>query len=212
MKPNPEQRGNTRFQHTSDITYEDLEVGRYAKSRMYNYSQDGFYFESDLELETGEKLLVGIKNSPYVETDGTYECYLVVILWRRVPETSPFKYSYGVRFVDRQPIDPEDCGPRKTAAADSRGRDQRKHPRRGLEKDIQYFTRNRVFDGRLKNIAPSGAFIETRQDFSVGDKLSLVLPFINKKNNTPLVKAEVIWKSEEGIGVKFLRVKNSDDD
>lgn len=210
LKLNPEQRGKARLPHVSEIRYEDLEEGRYAKSRMYNYSQEGFYFESDLKLEKGEKILVGIKNSPYVNPPGTYACYPVEIQWRRVPERSPFKYSYGVKFCDLQTAAASKCG-RSGSDPSEKGwpiHEQRKHPRRNLDKDIQCFTRNRVFEGRLKNIAPSGAFIETRQAFDVGQKLSLVLPFI-KKNNSPLVKAEVIWKNREGIGVKFLRLKKA---
>lgn len=211
MKLNPEQRDKARYRHVSDITYEDLDAGCYVNSRMYNYSEEGFYFESDLKLEKGGKILVGIKNSPYVDTPGTYECYQVEIQWRRVPEASPFKYAYGVKFSDRRTAAEPGCGRSASAATAKPGPipDQRKHPRRNVEKDIHYFTRNRVFEGRLKNIAPSGAFIETRQPFTVGQKLSLVLPFINPKNNSPLVKAEVVWMNEEGIGVKFLRVKKA---
>jgi len=211
LKSNPEQRDKTRFRHVSDITYEDLDAGRYVRSRMYNYSQEGFYFESDLKLEAGEKILVGIKNSPYVDPPGTYECYPVEIQWRREPETSPFKYAYGVKFVDRPSGSAPPKEPRWAAGPGKHGpvREKRKYPRRNLEKNIHYFTRKRVFVGRLKNIAPGGAYIETHQPFTIGQKLSLVLPLVSKKNNSPLVKAEVIWKNADGVGIKFLRVKKA---
>lgn len=206
MKSNPEQREKTRFRHVSDIIYEELDAGRYVKSRMYNYSQEGFYFESDLKLDAGETILVGIKNSPYVESFGTYECYAVEIQWRKVPETSPFKYAYGVRFAAGKT---ESTGDKTVDPQPGPAGERRKYLRKNIEKDIRYFARQRVFDGRLKNIAPNGAFLETTQLFAVGQKLSLILPFLSRKNISPLVKAEVIWKNEKGIGVKFLRIKKA---
>ena len=84
-------------------------------------------------------------------------------------------------------------------------KENRRHKRINLSKTVDCFSKNRLFRGTVKNIAPSGAFIETDQAFEIGEKLALALPFV-KKGQGAMVKAEVIWKNDQGIGVKFKKV------
>jgi len=218
VSSNPEQRDNTRFKHVSAVTYEDLEKGVYAQSKMYNYSKDGLYFESDLKLEVGERIFIGIENSPYAKQSGTYECYHAVIKRRQDLNRSAYKYGYGVLYSD--PNLPQDSEGTKTVALEScppppagqdeaapkpqKRKDNRRHKRISLSRTVDCFSKSRPFRGTVKNIAPSGAFIETDQPFAVGEKLALALPFV-KKGEGAMVKAEVVWKNEQGIGVKFKK-------
>ena len=218
MSSNPEQRNNTRFRHVSDITYEDLEKGVYAQSKMFNYSRDGLYFESDLKLAVGERIFIGIENSPYAKKSGTYECYHAVIRRRKDLQRSVYKYGYGVLYsdpespeeqADTKTINLESCPPppvSESAAAvkPQTRKDKRRHKRINLSRTVDCFTKSRPFRGTVKNIAPSGAFIETDQSFAVGEKLALALPFV-RKGEGAMVKAEVVWKNEKGIGVKFKK-------
>ena len=218
MGSNPEQRDNTRFQHVSDVTYEHLDKGVYAQSKMYNYSKDGLYFESDLKLEVGERIFIGIENSPYAHEPGTYECYHAVIRRRQDLDHSIYKYGYGVLYSDPgQPavesgsttISLESCPPPSESRPGETERpevpkDNRRHKRLRVSKTVDCFSKNRLFRGTVKNIAPSGAFIETEQLFSIGEKLALALPHV-KKGESAMVKAEVVWKNEKGIGVKFKK-------
>jgi hypothetical protein len=209
VKSNPEQRNKTRFKHVSPVTYEDLERGIYAASKMYNYSQGGLYFESDLELRAGEKIFIGIENSPYAKDSDVYECYHAVIKWRKDLEHSVYRYGYGIQYCD--PSQSSDskaeavpaCEPLKDKAVE---KEQRKHPRIAVQKKVDCFSSDRPFQAMIKNIGPSGAFIETNQKFDVGQKFAVALPFV-KKGKGALVKAEVIWKNDQGIGVKFKKVK-----
>ena len=214
MSSNPEQRDNTRFKHVSAVTYEDLEKGVYGQSRMYNYSRDGLYFESDLKLEVGERVFIGIENSPYAKPAGTYECYHAVIKRRQVLNRSVYKYGYGVMYSDTDlPTQPAGT---KTITLESSSappvgqpaapipKENRRHKRIRVSRPVDCFSRNRPFRGTVKNIAPSGAFIETDQSFRVGEKLAVALPFV-KKGEGAMVKAEVVWKNEQGIGVKFKK-------
>jgi Tfp pilus assembly protein PilZ len=220
VDPNPEKRVETRFRHVSNITYEDLEQGVYSQSKMFNYSKGGLYFESDLEIDVGESVFIGIENSPYAKEANVYECYHVVVKRRQKLNRSVFKYGYGVQYenppqeqdpntltgrpveVLSEEIQPEDAQPE---AQDIQVRkDLRRHERISLSKTINYFTKNQVFKGRITNISPSGAFIETGHRFLVGQTLVIALPFI--KQGT-MVKAEIVWKNDQGIGIKFKRRK-----
>jgi Tfp pilus assembly protein PilZ len=218
MSSNPEQRDNTRFAHVSAVTYEDLEKGVYAQSKMFNYSSDGLYFESDLKLEVGEKIFIGIENSPYAKQSGTYECYHAVIKRRQALEHSVYKYGYGVLYSDpglsQEPAGaqaestasrpPPPAGGPETASKPYGQKENRRHKRIHLSRAVDCFSKDRPFRGTVKNIAPSGAFIETDQPFEIGEKLTLALPFV-KKGEGAMVKAEVVWKNELGIGVKFKK-------
>lgn len=214
MSSNPEQRDNTRFAHISAVTCEDLEKGVYAQSRMYNYSKDGLYFESDLKLEVGEGIFIGIENSPYADRSGTYECYHAVIKRRQALKQSAYKYGYGVLYTDPSLPDEQngvhaDRSPPPDSRSEAVRKTQRKtenrrHQRIRLSRSVQLFSKNRPFRGTLKNIAPGGAFIATDRPFDIGDKLALALPFAKRGEGT-LVKAEVVWKNERGIGVKFKK-------
>jgi Tfp pilus assembly protein PilZ len=209
MDSNPEQRNQARFKHVSSVTYEDLERGIYAASKMYDYSKGGLYFESDLELQVGERIFIGIENSPYADETGVYECYHALIKWRKMTEHSIYRYGYGIQYCD--PTQEQDKQEDEVPSCDllkekTVAKDQRKHPRISVKKEVNCFSSKRPFKGVIKNIGPSGAFIATDQQFDVGQKFAVVLPFV-KKGKGALVKAEVIWKNDRGIGVKFKKAK-----
>jgi hypothetical protein len=220
MDSNPEKRKDTRFIHVSDVTYEDLEQGVYSHSKMFNYSKSGLYFESDLKMDIGQSVFIGIENSPYANEDNVYECYHVVIKRRKRLDSSVYEYGYGVQYDNsRQNQDPhtmtdrpeevlseevqlEEANP--VAQEIQARKNLRRHERISLSKAINYFTKNQVLRGRITNINQSGAYIETGQRFLPGQNLVIVLPFI--KQGT-LVKAEIVWQNDQGIGVKFKRRK-----
>ena len=210
MSSNPEQRNKTRFPHVSQVTHEDLDTGLYAQSKMFNYSKDGLYFESDMKMEVGDRVFIGIENSPYVQKQGVYECYYAEIQWRKPLESSGFKFGYGVQY--REPgqegsphgVEQDMQPARKPNQNINVRKDGRKHPRYEFDRTVDGFTGNQAFRGRIKNISSSGAFVETDQIFSVGQRIVLALPFV-KREEGAMVKAEVIWKNTEGIGIKFKK-------
>ena len=97
MKSNPENRDNTRFPHVSTVTYEDLERGIYSQSKMYNYSDEGLYFESDFAPKVGAEIFIGVENSPF--TSG-HDVYRAKVIWKKeLPDKqSFFFYGVGVKY------------------------------------------------------------------------------------------------------------------
>jgi Tfp pilus assembly protein PilZ len=179
---------------------------------MYNYSKDGLYFESDTPLNPGEEIFIGIENSPYCSSPDVYECYHAIIRWRKNKTDSNYKFGYGVKFynpdarpaeVQKMVSEPSDLQPEDLKV----NKEQRKHPRYPYGKSINYFSRSQRFEGVIKNICRSGAFIQSRHTFTVGEKLSVVLPFVKQREGA-MVKGEVIWTDKSGFGVKFKKTKN----
>jgi hypothetical protein len=62
--------------------------------------------------------------------------------------------------------------------------------------------------GTLRNISLTGAFLEKETaEFIPGDKLQLVL---NVGSRVRKLVAEVVWKGQKGVGVKFHHSNNRD--
>ena len=57
-------RNNTRIKHKADIQFENYDSGIHSKARMYNYSMEGMYFETDYAPLPGTEIYIGIKKSP----------------------------------------------------------------------------------------------------------------------------------------------------
>lgn len=83
-------------------------------------------------------------------------------------------------------------------------------PRIPLAMEIEYrksYSRSQD-QGVLRNISLTGAFLENDgPEFIPGDKIQLVL---NVGTRVRKLSAEVIWKGQKGIGVKFHHSNNRD--
>ncbi|MEJ2730983.1 MAG: PilZ domain-containing protein [Deltaproteobacteria bacterium] len=198
MDTNPEKRNNARIDHRSPITVENIKAGVMHRARMMNFSANGLYFEADNLLQPGEEIFVGIDDSPFASAKDTYECYRVRIVWRKKLKKSAFYYGYGAkRTLDRRQV--------KLQKGDAiQWKDIRKHQRKPYSKSIRFAAKDSIFEGFLKNISSAGVFIETHENFSAGQTLTLEIPL--KKNQKAKVKGEVVWSSPDGFGVKFLSV------
>lgn len=211
LTTNPEKRKNARLRHVSKLSLKGMDADNYAWSRMGNYSRDGAYFESDLKLKVGQIVFIGIENSPYADRPGTHEGLHGVIKWRKEVAASIFKYGYGLQYcqpsTDEQPhlktpSDRPSCS--RLAEATARP-DLRQHPRFTVDKPVDFSTRNQLLRGRIRNISPKGAFIESDKSFATGQIVVVALPVAATKKGR-LVKAEVVRITEKGIGIRFLKI------
>jgi hypothetical protein len=94
-----EKRSSPRFEHTSPLQIKEIQAGTLHKAKMFNYSKEGLYFESDSRLKKGMQIYIGIKNSPYVTQPDVLAYHRGVIQWYRELEDSFFTYGYGVRLL-----------------------------------------------------------------------------------------------------------------
>ncbi|MHC4458104.1 MAG: PilZ domain-containing protein, partial [Planctomycetota bacterium] len=69
---NDEFRDNARFDHEAAILIENYPRGSYYHARMFNYSQGGMYFESNIPFRRGTIIIFGIENSPFENCPGVY--------------------------------------------------------------------------------------------------------------------------------------------
>jgi len=82
---------------------------------------------------------------------------------------------------------------------------RRKHERKIYKNDIVFSYKNHVYAGTIKNISLGGAFIATRtvNQFSVGDVITLSIPFTNGEKHVKR-KARIEWHNNEGFAVEFF--------
>lgn len=67
---------------------------------------------------------------------------------------------------------------------------------------INFAAYNRVYSNHIKNISPTGLFIDTRRPLIVGDEI--VMTFRLEGFDKPLkVKGEIAHATREGVGVEF---------
>lgn len=80
----------------------------------------------------------------------------------------------------------------------------RDDPRKSYASMVSFSVRDRSYKGTSKDISSGGMFIETNGSFSVGEVVTLTIPFADKKKNI-IVPAEIMRTTDEGIGVKFIK-------
>ena len=79
----------------------------------------------------------------------------------------------------------------------------RKNPRKLFSKPAYLASGNKYYEGNIKNLSRSGAFIETKTKFSQADEIKLVVPGPKKYIQ---IKCKIIYFNQTGFGVKFTKV------
>lgn len=92
-----ERRGEIRSQHAGLLMIKDSRTAEFSMARMVNYCTEGIFFETNALLDPGEKIDIGIENSPYTPIPDVIDCYRVTIIWRRVLDSALYKYGYGAQ-------------------------------------------------------------------------------------------------------------------
>jgi hypothetical protein len=203
---NLENRDNARLDHVSSLQIQDIESGKIHKARMFNFSKEGVYFESDSVLNTGMQIYIGIQNSPYASLPDVLEYHRAEIMWQKKLKDSFFRFGYGAKLAsmankqDLKPVNTQDLRSNESKQAT----DFRKHTRRAYDQFTLFTTQNGIFEGSIKNISSAGVFVKSESNFKVGQTLTLVLPLKNGKDAK--IKGKIVWTNDEGFGLKFLSI------
>jgi Tfp pilus assembly protein PilZ len=203
---NSENRDTARMDHVSSLQVQDLASGKIYKARMFNFSKEGVYFESDSVLTPGTQIYIGIQNSPYASLPDVLEYHQAQIMWRKKLKRSYFRFGYGIKLAslaNKQDLKPANKPDLKSNDS-KQTKESRKHPRRPYDQFTLFTTQNGIFEGSINNISSSGVFLKSKNTFEVGQILSLVLPFKNGKDVK--VKGQIVWTNDEGFGIKFLSI------
>jgi Tfp pilus assembly protein PilZ len=60
-----------------------------------------------------------------------------------------------------------------------------------------------LFEGELKNYSENGLFIKTNEDLTVGEMITVALPFVEDEQIK--LHGQIRWRNSEGYGVELRR-------
>ena len=91
------QRSSQRFEVETSVMIEDFRSGFYYNGKIYNYSANGVYLESDYAPRPGRKVQLNVSGA---ENIFAAELFLAEIKWRRplFDETSAYSYGIGMQY------------------------------------------------------------------------------------------------------------------
>ena len=87
-------------------------------------------------------------------------------------------------------------------------RDQRKHPRMPCTIITEYFVNDQEYKGVMRNISLDGAFIESRHELAVNQRIAQSFFFPNFE--IPIrSNSKIVWIESKGFGVQFEFVQSN---
>ena len=84
--------------------------------------------------------------------------------------------------------------------------EQRIHTRHLYSGDIYFATKSQLFKGVLKNYSRHGLFIKTPEILTLGEFITVALPYVDDKDGKVL--GQILWQNREGYGVGLVRKRN----
>jgi Tfp pilus assembly protein PilZ len=80
--------------------------------------------------------------------------------------------------------------------------DKRQRQRKNHKINAQVLQNHHRCDGIIENLSPGGAFLSTNRLFPPGSEITLSFQILNFEFPV-LMNAEVVWISDQGMGLKF---------
>ena len=84
--------------------------------------------------------------------------------------------------------------------------DKRIKGRRPYSGLIFFAAKNGFNEGRLENYSPSGLFIKTKASLSVGEIVTIALPYLKAKRAK--FQGQVLWSNGEGVGIELFKKRS----
>ena len=84
--------------------------------------------------------------------------------------------------------------------------DKRVKGRKPYSGHIFFATKNGFNEGRLENYSPSGVFIKTKASLSIGEVVTIALPYLKAKQAK--FQGQVLWRNREGVGRELFKKRN----
>jgi Tfp pilus assembly protein PilZ len=87
----------------------------------------------------------------------------------------------------------------------------RGHFRKSCMISTDYVVEGHNFEGFMLDISPAGAFIETGEAFSAGQKIQLIFSLPNYPGQLTIT-GEILWNGKSGIGLQFKELSRKQTD
>ncbi len=195
-----ERRTDIRDIYKAPISVQESNNIYIYRARLVNYSAKGMYIETEIALDVGSNLIVGIEDSKFTSSTASPDdpmFFRTKIMWQKDLTNSIFNFGYGTKLIfvtdDQKTLDTDLPVEQEL----------RKHSRKSYQKLI-YFTWNDQYSkGMIDNISRRGVFIVTKDNLTVGQTIRFVIPG-TKFDKGLMLKGEVVYTSLKGVGVKLM--------
>ena len=216
MGSTTEKRKHARHRYEAFISHDILSPEVKPAGKIYNFSQQGLYFESNHNFLPLEEIFVEIID-PVSSSDSEQELIFdVEIIWRKKLTDAPFRYGYGAKFkfsndtiehkiksvsLKRSSLPPPPPPPPPKLEDEA---DAREFPRKRCRQSVVFDHRNQICHGWVTNISLGGAFIKTPNKCSLGRKIRMVITGA-KPGTSSERRGWIVRVNSEGFGVSFNR-------
>ena len=85
--------------------------------------------------------------------------------------------------------------------------DKRMKLRKPYPSHIFFFAKSGFAEGRLRDYSRSGLFIESKVSVSVGEIITIALPYLNGKHTK--CRGQIIWRNKEGFGIELFKKRSA---
>ena len=209
-------RVNRRYKYEADISHDIVIPDIFYDGKIYNFSNEGMYFESNEQILPGDEISITIKKLPQKDIEDAQKTFDVEILWRKDLRDSSFLYGYGAKLVRSKGslINLFDKSKLKKIDLNNHDRedstyekDPRRHPRKIYNKKLKFVHHQQIYQGFATNISRGGAFIKTKKKFPLGGKIELIMQGKEIRKDV-IINGWIVRLDETGVGIKFdLRSK-----
>ena len=94
-----ERRHSKRFKHKSALLHSTNPPDFYYRGIMYNFSNEGLYFESNEDLMQGDDISISIQNPPREINKKPQQYFTIRIMWCKVLQGSTHQVGYGAKIL-----------------------------------------------------------------------------------------------------------------
>ena len=218
-----DRRDNKRYKYDPFIWHTNILPGTFYIAKLSSYSESGIYFETDQSLYPGEKIYIAKKSDSSISTEKEFKRIEfkwrkdniksfdeIEIKWRKELKDSFFQYGYGAVFTGSNTNLGKILGNGEVPKHKNGNgnleykKDPREITRENYRKAITFSSKNQSYKGMISNISRVGAFIETKNSFSLGQLIHHEIPGDSLFKDLKL-KGVVVRIDPNGIGVKFDR-------
>jgi hypothetical protein len=190
------------------ISTEGLEFGIFHESKILNLYRNNIYFASNIRLNSGEQIHIGIRSIASYLGSKAYKFFLAQINDCREKQDSFFKYVYDAEILKSKELSAKQGGRanlERRNIVDSElknEKDPRRHPRKPHHKSVFFISENQRHEGLITNVSHKGVFIKSDRPFAAGHSLTLVIPSREKEDIR--INGKIMWIGQEGFGVRLL--------
>ena len=71
---------------------------------------------------------------------------------------------------------------------------------------IFFSSKSGFFEGEIKNYSNNGLFIKTYEDLTLGEFITVALPYVEGKQIK--FQGQLLWRNSEGYGIKIVKKRS----